>query len=61
MIIEASSKQQSVAPRAEDGTEPYVAAIVAPYDPRLTTPASTVAWFRVEHPLGRLPPGGMVH
>lgn len=42
----------------DGGAEPYVAAIVSPYGRQVTSPQSVLTWFRVEHPLGRLPPGG---
>jgi len=34
-----------------------VAAIVSPYWRQSPTASSRLAWFRVEHPLGRLPSG----
>ncbi|KAK9809210.1 hypothetical protein WJX72_011487 [[Myrmecia] bisecta] len=45
---------QQHAHRSEEA-EPYVAAIVGPYDKRLADAQSSLAWFYVEHPRGKLP------
>ena len=37
---------------------PPPAAIVGPYDRRLPTPSSSLTWFYVEHPAGRVPEAG---
>lgn len=35
--------------------EPYIAAIVGPYSKKLPTCQSSMTWFYVNHPLGRIP------
>ncbi|KAL4450629.1 hypothetical protein ABPG77_000985 [Micractinium sp. CCAP 211/92] len=40
------------------GTEPFVAAIVGPYDKCTAGPASSITWFYVDHPSGVLPAEG---
>eukprot|EP00887_Chlorella_sp_A99_P005114 scaffold25.g5114.t1 len=39
--------------RGEGGEEPFVAAIVGPYDRRSAAPASSLSWFYVDHPQAR--------
>ncbi|EFN51862.1 hypothetical protein CHLNCDRAFT_139765 [Chlorella variabilis] len=40
------------------GAEPYIAAIVGPYDKRLNSPCSSITWFYVDHQPGTLPSAG---
>jgi hypothetical protein len=39
----------------DGGAEPYIGAIVGPYDEGLPGNASHLTWFRVQHEVGRLP------
>jgi proteasome lid subunit RPN8/RPN11 len=38
---------------APGGSEPYIGAILSPYEPRLPEPQSAVTWFHVRHDAGK--------
>ncbi|KAK9865967.1 hypothetical protein WJX84_011457 [Apatococcus fuscideae] len=49
---------QQHAHRCDSGQEPYIGAIVGPYgvsDPQSSPDISTIDWFHVDHPSGRVP------
>ena len=57
-VLQQHAHREGGATLAEGHAEPYVAAIVSPYDRSNTSLASTINWFYVQHAPGAVPAEG---